>query len=499
MKTGQVKGVNNRRDQQILEKTQMIFIMATLINTALLIVSLLGVDKSGMWLQLITCVIGYIALAVIYVKQRGTFWGMYNCLYVLLFIYILGFWTTNNTYVYALMYPIAMTVIFIMDSTLGMRGIVAAITVNIIYVVIHFIRCGLGDWQQTISQLILAIVACVISGITIMTLDKHNRENIDDLQDTAAANLETSNKVVGASNNISTQLDDAQDLISSLTSSIDLNNDSMSEIADSMRQTAEAIEHQTAMTSEIQDNLQNAENLANHMQESSTHTMEVVGEGTALLNELKVQSQKTGEINETTRQTTNELNERIKEVANIITTITNISDDTTLLSLNASIEAARAGEAGKGFAVVADEIRKLSEETRNSAAQIADIINKLVEDVENASKNMELSAKSAEQQSEMIETTSEKFDVVYAEVKSLANDVDGITAEVNGIVKANTMIMDSITNLSATSEEISSVSDSSLEIANSSKAYMEQMNAVLNDIHNVSNDMKILASPRVEE
>lgn len=76
MKVGQVKGVNNRRDQQILEKTQMIFIMATLINTALLIVSLLGVDKSGMWLQLITCVIGYIALAVIYVKQRGTFGGL---------------------------------------------------------------------------------------------------------------------------------------------------------------------------------------------------------------------------------------------------------------------------------------------------------------------------------------------------------------------------------------------------------------------------------------
>lgn len=177
----------------------------------------------------------------------------------------------------------------------------------------------------------------------------------------------------------------------------------MSEIADSMRQTAEAIEHQTAMTSEIQDNLQNAENLANHMQESSTHTIEVVGEGTALLNELKVQSQKTGEINETTRQTTNELNERIKEVANIITTITNISDDTTLLSLNASIEAARAGEAGKGFAVVADEIRKLSEETRNSAEQIADIINKLVEDV------------------------------VFAEVKSLAKDVDGITTGVNDI------------------------------------------------------------------
>lgn len=500
MNIGQVKGVNNRRDQQILEKSQRIITMAAIIDTVLLITSLLGQDKSGLIVQIGACIIGYVALLFIHIKQKGTFWGMYNSLYVMLFIYVFGLWSSNNTYVYALMYPIAMAVIFIMDSTLGIRGILAAVAVNIIYVVIHFVRCGFGDWRQTISQLLFALTACLISGITILTLDKHNRENISDLQETAKTNLETSNQVVGASNNISSRLDGAQELISSLTSSIESNSDSMSEIAENMRQTAAAIEHQTTMTSEIQENLQNANELANHMQQSATHTMSVVEEGTTLLEELKIQSAKTGEINEITRQTTNELNTRIKEVANIITTITSISDDTTLLSLNASIEAARAGEAGKGFAVVADEIRKLSEETRNSAEQIADIINKLVEDIEKASTNMELSAKSAEQQSQMIGSTSEKFDMVYNEVQGLTKDVDGITSEVNDIVKSNTMIMDSITNLSATSQEISSVSDSSLEIANNSKDYMEQMNNVLGDILQVSSDMKdMVAESAIQE
>lgn len=494
MEIGQIKGVNNRRDQQILEKSQRIFAMAAIINTVLLIISLMGADKSGLIIQIAGCIIGYIALVVIYSKQRGTFWGLYNTLYVLLFIYIFGLWFSNNTYVYALMYPIAMTVIFVMDSTLGLRGILAAIIVNIIYVIIHFVRCGFGDWQQTISQLLLGITACGISAITILTLDKHNRENIEDLQQTAKTNLQTSSQVVGASNNITNQLDGAQELISSLTSSIDLNSNSMYEIAENMRQTAVAIEHQTNMTSEIQENLQNANELANHMQEASAHTMSVVEEGTSLLEKLKIQSAQTGQINETTRQTTNELNTRIKEVANIVTTITNISDDTTLLSLNASIEAARAGEAGKGFAVVADEIRKLSEETKASAEQIGNIINKLVEDIENASRNMELSAKSAELQNEMIGATSEKFEVVYQEVQTLNKDVDGITTEVNDIVKSNAMIMDSITNLSATSEEISSVSDNSLEIANNSKDYMEQMNIVLRDILQVSNGMKDMVS-----
>lgn len=204
------------------------------------------------------------------------------------------------------------------------------------------------------------------------------------------------------------------------------------------------------------------------------------------LEELTEISEKTKDsVNEVQKQTnlTNQSAQQIREATELIT---DIAAQTNLLSLNASIEAARAGENGRGFAVVADQIRNLSEQSRQSAERIVQIVNDLLENSDTSVKTMNEVTDNIKVQNDKLSETEQMFKSLNTEIHEVSDAITQISEQTTALNMHKQTVTGIVDNLASIAEENAASTEET-------SASMMELNDIVTECHEAIGELTRLA------
>lgn len=209
----------------------------------------------------------------------------------------------------------------------------------------------------------------------------------------------------------------------------------------------------------------NAQNIKNSIHNMNIHLEKTLGEVDHLSDETKAMLDARNDVDKSLNQLdasnqdvmteveniqkqTQQNNESVEKIIAAVSYISDIADQTNLLSLNASIEAARAGETGKGFAVVAEEIGKLANQSNEASTEISELVNLLSYNSNQTMDIMDSVQDAMNDQTKKLVETANIFKQLQEHVSHVADGVDVIRDATVQLGKETDEIGKDIKNLS---------------------------------------------------
>lgn len=381
---------------------------------------------------------------------------------------VIIFTTTNNQlYLYAL--PMVVLITVYNDKAYMLKIIVAIILENAITVGVGA-ATGMFGYQNAASavlQIMAVFLFCIYAYLAASTLEKNNHEQLSSIEDAQNKTEKVLEEVSRNAKFMQEGIQEIHDKVAQLQMASETTKEAMGQVSDGVTDTAEAVQKQLEQTNTIGQRVETVGTATGDIAQRMEQTLSVLAQGKQDVEELVREVETSVQDSAEAAEKLETLNQYITEMNTIVELISGITTKTSLLALNASIEAARAGEAGKGFAVVADQIRKLAEDSANSAITSKSLIDKSISEVQRGSEI-------TEQTAESLNNVVQEMDNIVMAVANIRSASDRQSQSVKEIEKGFETISAVVENNSAAAEETSATSQELSAQATSLKGMVEK-------------------------
>ncbi|PGQ73315.1 methyl-accepting chemotaxis protein [Bacillus cereus] len=276
------------------------------------------------------------------------------------------------------------------------------------------------------------------------------------------------NETVAASREVSGAMDDVSGGASTLANGVD-------EVSAQLENMAESVEQMNSSVGEIKG-------VAGKAEEASKQGLNT------MRNLIRTRGQSSSIVVHTEEASDN-LEQRVGSIQNVVELIKGISDQTNLLALNASIEAARAGEQGKGFAVVAEEVRKLAEQSKEATGEITTMIGDVQLEVKRVVEVVSKLKDIADVQNKVTTEAEMEFRTIMSVVNTISTSVEKIVEEVHNIGYEQGEITAVMHTIAGTSQESAAVSE---EVHAATESQVNHLEKVAHTMESLTEHMRDL-------
>jgi len=264
----------------------------------------------------------------------------------------------------------------------------------------------------------------------------------------------------------------------------------ISEMADGARSQMTGTEESSRSMEDMVKGIIRISEASNQVLESSQESTHFASLGAERLDKLKEQMESIQDSASETAQIIRVLGNRSSEIGSIVEAISSISAQTNLLALNAAIEAARAGEHGRGFAVVADEVRKLAEQSEESAKQIIALIALIQRETAQAVNGIQTVTDHVGNGISSMGTARETFATIVHSTKNVMRQIEEVSAASEELSAGSEEVAATIHSMHHIASETTGYAESTVSHVNGMSHSMDQMTRSIQSMRKMMDNLK---------